>query len=247
MKEKCRLFVVTDIHGHYTLLRQQLKKAGFDPKNPRHYLICCGDLFDRGPENRKVYDYIRSLPRKILIMGNHDERLAENLADRRVEGIDLRNGRAVTLEEFFGRGCIDNIGRLLLPKYGKQAGYLRKFIATMVDYLETDHYIFVHGWLPVQTGSNVSLLQENWRNADRESWHYARMQQWQYLYNTAAMVPGKTIVCGHRPTSYAHIFDPNRDPNDAGIFYGQGMTALDGCTIVSGVLNVLVLEEYLDV
>ena len=165
MKQLRRLFVVTDIHGHYTLLRKALKEAGFDPNNEAHLLICCGDLFDRGPENRKVYDYIRRLPRKVLIRGNHDERLAYVLEQKRVDLYDLRNGGEMTLREFLGQGCIDNTGRLVLPKYGKMAGILRRFVASMVDYYETEHYVFTHGWLPLEQDSNVSRVREDWRQA----------------------------------------------------------------------------------
>lgn len=241
-----RLFVVSDIHGHYTLLKKALDAAGFDENNGNHLFICCGDLFDRGQENRKVYDYIRRLPRKILIKGNHDERLVENLTSREVTAIDMKNGKATTLAEFFGPNAVDDYGRLHLPKYGKMAGILRRFIGSMVDYYETEHYVFTHGWLPLEKGSNISVLRQDWRTADAASWRSARWLEWQYLYNTQAMLSGKTIVCGHRPCSYGWHFDPARKPTDAGIFYGDGMIAIDACTIRSGQVNVLVLEEEID-
>lgn len=243
MEKVCRLFVVADIHGHYTLLRKALKAAGFDPNHEGHLLICCGDLFDRGPENRKVYDFIRRLPRKVLIRGNHDERLAFVLERKRAELYDLRNGGEMTLCEFFGPGILDNYGRLQLPKYGKMAGILRRFVDSMVDYYETEHYIFTHGWLPLEKDSNVSAVRADWREAEPEAWHWARFLEWPILYNAPSRVPGKTIVCGHRPTHYGWRFDPARKPEDSGIFYGDGMIAIDAGTVRSGQVNVLVLEE----
>lgn len=243
MAERMRLFVVSDIHGHYRLMKQALDAAGFQPENEDHCLICCGDLFDRGEENRKVYDYIRRLPRKILIKGNHEQRLLENLASRQITATDLRNGRKTTIHAFFGPDAITPDGQLCLPKYGKMAGILRRFLEPMVDYVETDRYVFTHGWLPIEEGRNVSVLQEDWRNADAESWQTARWLQWQFLYKTPAMLPGKTIVCGHRPCAYGHHFDPDRQESDASIFYGEGLIAIDACTVRSGRVNVLVLEE----
>ena len=49
-----KLFVVSDIHGHYSELKAALAAAGFDRNDPAHLLICCGDYFDRGSENAQV-------------------------------------------------------------------------------------------------------------------------------------------------------------------------------------------------
>ncbi len=240
---KNRLFVVSDIHGHYTLLRKALRQAGFDPENPDHIFVCCGDLFDRGPENRKVYDFVRRLKHKILIRGNHDERLLEVLEWGRVDMYDMRNGTMETVEEFFGATAVDSYGRLHLPKYGKMAGNLRRFIGSMADYYETEHYIFTHGFLPLDQESNVSCIRSDWRTAEPEAWHYARFLEWNILYNTPARVPGKTIVCGHRTARYGHFFDASRQKGDYGIFCGDGIIAIDALTVCSGMVNVLVLEE----
>lgn len=62
-----KMYVVSDIHGHATILKRALRKAGFDPQNSDHLLICCGDCFDRGKENRAVLEYLQSIPGKILI------------------------------------------------------------------------------------------------------------------------------------------------------------------------------------
>lgn len=243
---KKRLFVVSDIHGHYTLLRKALRKAGFDPENPDHIFLCCGDLFDRGPENRKVYDYARRLKHKILIRGNHDERLLEVLNWGRVDMYDMRNGTLETVEEFFGSEVVDGCGRLHLPKNGKLAGNLRRFISSMADYFETERYIFTHGFLPLDPSSYVSTIRPDWRTAELEAWHYARFLEWNILYNTPARVPGKTIVCGHRTSRYGHFFDAARPKEDYGIFCGDGIIAIDGLTARSGMVNVLVLDEEIE-
>lgn len=243
MKKTLRLFVVSDIHGYCTLLTQALAEAGFDENDEDHLFVFCGDLFDRGRENRKVYDYVRQLKHKILIRGNHDERLAEIIRDGRANIYDLRNGVKTTLEEFFGPGAVDDDGRLSVGENSEMAEELLSFIGGMGDYYETEHYVFTHGWLPLQPECNVSYIREDWRGADNAAWHYARFLEWQLLYSTPARLPGKTIVCGHRPTQFAHFFDPRRDRTDSGVFYGSGMIAIDAGTVRSGRVNVLVLEE----
>ena len=63
--------VSSDIHSFYTPRIKELNKTGFDLNNEEHILIICGDLFDRGSESLKLYEFIKSLPkeRRILIRG----------------------------------------------------------------------------------------------------------------------------------------------------------------------------------
>lgn len=241
-----RLFVVSDIHGHYTLMKKALDDAGFDEYNDNHVFVSCGDLFDRGVENRKVYDFVRRLKKKVLICGNHDERLLAIMSEKRVQVSDLYNGTDITVEEFFGTDSIGPYGQISFPTYGKMTGNLRRFISSMLDFYETKHYVFVHGWIPIETEGKTPLILENWRKADAEAWHNARFLEWQQLYGTSAMLAEKTIVCGHRPARLGHMFDPFREPDNSNIFYGDGMIAIDAGTVRSGRVNVLVLDEEMN-
>ena len=243
MSERKRLFVVSDIHGHYTLVKQALDAAGFDRDDPNHLFVCCGDLFDRGHENRKVYDFVQHLQHKVLIRGNHDDRLVDILTRKQANTYDLYNGTAVTLEEFFGPGSFGEFGDLRLPKHGKMAGKLCRLINGMLNYFETEHYIFVHGWLPTSTGVQPPRLLDNWRDADEAAWRSARFSEWMSLYRLPAARPEKTIVCGHRPTRLASMVDSTRAPSDSSIYYSDGIIAIDAGTIRSGKVNLLVLED----
>jgi serine/threonine protein phosphatase 1 len=78
-------FVVSDIHGFYKEMRDALDEAGFDPNNENHWLISCGDNWDRGPNPLEVMKYFRTLPRKILIRGNHED-LFEECCERGEHG-----------------------------------------------------------------------------------------------------------------------------------------------------------------
>lgn len=238
-----RLFVVSDIHGHYTILKQALEEAGFDETNEDHILLCCGDLFDRGNENRMVYEYIQKLERKILVKGNHDERFSKILTQRRVTQADRHNGTVVTLEEFFGLGCVDDNGLLRLIQNHALEEQLQQFISTMVDYYETEHYVFVHGWLPTEIGDDGEQIMEHWHYATDEQWYHARWSKWPDCYEKRLILPQKTIVCGHRFTRYGSRFDLHRAEDDDSIFYGDGMIALDAGTIRSKKINVFVLTE----
>lgn len=63
-------FVVGDIHGCYSKLRDVLDKAEFQPDEDILYSL--GDLCDRGKQNKEVLDYLVSLPHFEGVFGNHD-------------------------------------------------------------------------------------------------------------------------------------------------------------------------------
>jgi serine/threonine protein phosphatase 1 len=95
-----KLFVVSDIHSFYTPLIEALNKAGFDPDNKDHWLISCGDCFDRGPESVEVLHYLMQLERKILIKGNHDLLLKDLCSRGFPYSHDKSNGTVRTVQDF---------------------------------------------------------------------------------------------------------------------------------------------------
>ena len=74
-----KYFLISDVHGEYNAMVYALKQAGFDKDNENHCLVSLGDMFDRGWQSAEIYEYLESLPRKILLMGNHEEFLLEFL------------------------------------------------------------------------------------------------------------------------------------------------------------------------
>ena len=70
-----KIFVVSDVHGHCSLLNEALFNAGFDKDNEEHLLVCCGDYFDRGNENVEVLKFFERLKHKVLLRGNHEDLL----------------------------------------------------------------------------------------------------------------------------------------------------------------------------
>jgi len=64
-----RQFIIGDIHGCYYELQQLLDKAGLSDDDE---VIAIGDLFDRGPEPREVFQFFRDTANARTIMGNHE-------------------------------------------------------------------------------------------------------------------------------------------------------------------------------
>lgn len=233
------LFIVTDIHGHYTLLNTALETAGFDPSREDHLLICCGDYFDRGKENLEVLKYFERVPHKVLLRGNHEDLLLKLMQTGKILPNHITNGTLQTVESFFGKYAIDPMTATIdFSGKSRMADRVCEFIAETVDYFETEHYLFVHGWFPDGCTTEYARKQ-----ASPLHWEKARWKKWTDHYTGTPPCPDKTIVCGHVPTQHARHVDKARSNDCADIFYGDGIIALDAGTSDSGQINVLVITE----
>ena len=73
-------FIVSDVHGFYSILKKELKKKKFDLKNPDHILVVAGDLFDRGNEAVELFKFVQWLNNKkrlVYVRGNHEDLLED--------------------------------------------------------------------------------------------------------------------------------------------------------------------------
>lgn len=225
-----RIFAVSDIHGHAALLEEALKKAGYDRDDPGHLLVCCGDLFDRGTENLAVLKFFECVERKVMIKGNHEERMLEILYTGRLEPHDFHNGTIVTIRELFGTYAV--VDPLYPIDFDGKDGMIRRLedlIGEMRNYFETKHYVFLHGWLPNEGGKVIS----KWREATEDQWSAARWTWWTRGCEMPGRREKKTIVCGH-------YYTPDGD-----IHHGDGFIAIDAGTVFRGRVNVLVLDDDL--
>lgn len=230
-----KLFVVSDVHGHCSLLKEALEEAGFDQNNADHLLVCCGDYFDRGNENVQVLQFFERLQHKVLLRGNHEDMLLKLLQTGRLLPHHYINGTFSTLKNFFGKYSIDPTNDTIdFSGKTRIVDRVCEFIEETVDYYETEHYVFVHGWLPQN-----ALTPQQRQTASAESWAKARWIKWTDRYDGTRPLPDKTLICGHMPT----FFVPGRGQNDSDIFYGNGFIAIDAGTADTKRVNVLVLEE----
>lgn len=256
-----RYYVTADVHGFFTELQEALTKLGFFDDPQPHKLIVCGDLYDRGTEALQLQKFILGLLEKdqvILIRGNHED-LALKLLQGWHMGSYLQphhnaNGTVDTLCQLTGTVLrevytnTENVGRAFL-----RDPYIQTIIPATVDYFETDHYIFVHGWIPCIPTSIAShqMAYEaigDWRNADKALWDKARWINGMEAAHHGITEPGKTIVCGHWHCSFGH----SRYENDGGEYdqcpnfspyYADGIIALDACTVRSGTVNCIIIED----
>lgn len=78
-----RDYICSDIHGHFSLLAQQLQQINFNEKTDR--LFSLGDLIDRGDESDQALEWLAK-PWFFAIQGNH-ERMLINAYESRSESL----------------------------------------------------------------------------------------------------------------------------------------------------------------
>ena len=225
--------MTADVHGYFNELKEALTEQGFFKDQDPHKLIICGDLYDRGTEALQIQAFILELlaqDRVILIRGNHED-LTMNLLKNwhRCSYLQTHhhtNGTIDTLCQLTGTSIKDiytdaeNVGRTILKN-----PYIQKIIPTMIDYYETTHYVFTHGWIPctpIRIASNKMeyVPVTDWRNADKTMWDKARWINGMEAAHAGIIEPTKTIVCGHWHCSFGH----SRYENDGSITFLVGLT-----------------------
>lgn len=243
-----KFFVTSDIHSYYDELMTALQRAGFDENNEEHWLVVCGDCFDRGPDSSKLFKYLQSLPRKVLIKGNHEQLLVDCCERKYPMSHDRHNGTVRTIVDLGYGDDFEEICEYTLKK-------VRPFLDGMVNYLETKNYIFVHSWIPTinEDGYPAHYIYKrkfgfnpDWRNASQAEWDYAT---WGNPFDMIdkELFPDKTIVFGHWHCSEAWSRAENRSAfmDDAKFdpYFGDRFISIDACTAHSGKCNVIVLED----
>ena len=259
-----KYYVVADVHSYLDELVRALDEKGFFSDTEPHKLILCGDLFDRGDRPLELQAFILDLMERdevILIRGNHEDLLCEMLLhiDEYIPYIEYthhaQNGTfdtALALAQMTKQQAKAEPNRLRSAM--AQTPFMTKILTAMVDYFETEHYIFVHGWIPcdvVRVGIEEKkryFTSPKWREAGKKAWQSARWINGMEAWKSGALERGKTIACGHFHTSWGHshldgrgtewgsdaIFEP---------FVHDGIIALDACTVRTGQVNVLVVED----
>ena len=249
-----KYYIVSDTHGFYSILKDALFSSGFFDDPDPHRLVILGDLFDRGDEAAKMQDFVLSLMGEdqiILIRGNHEDLFVQLVTTDK--GLPyhhhLSNGTYETalqltgFDYFSAHDC-----PLGLAAKGTQTPYYQRIIPAMVDYYETKHYIFTHGWIPcIQERDGAYSFYSTWRDASPKDWMKAR---WINGMDAARTAPDseKTIVCGHWHTSYGHSLFEKRGSEfgpdaDFSPYYGPGIIAVDACTAYSKKVNVLIIND----
>ena len=254
-----KLFVTSDIHSFYEPFIKALTDAGFDENNQEHWLIVCGDCFDRGPDSEKLLHFLMQLERKVLVKGNHDLLLTSCCYRGYPQWHDASNGTRGTIEDIGGYGDGISFADCCTNTLNKTAAYRD----SLVNYFETEKYIFVHSWIPTITGYEKGAskpwhqvgkyyeYKEDWRNSSKAEWEEAMWGNPFFKAQDGMNKTGKTIVFGHWHCSLGHLMDSGGELSEFGkdakwdpyFNKDQGIIGVDRCTAHTGEVNVVVLED----
>lgn len=200
-------FVVSDVHSFYKPMMSALDEAGYDPSNADHVLIVCGDVFDRGPDSKKMLEFLRSVPRenRVYIRGNHEYLLKECFERGFFRDYDTSNGTLRTMCNLVGinpdfyrdlaRKAYE--GLISFEEYSQKCDSMWKsidekpfrsrkiknlvdwiFSDDWVDYYRLDRYVFVHAWIPVLRSTD-ELSGERVYSFDKD-WETRSRDDWEF-------------------------------------------------------------------
>lgn len=252
---KKKLFCVSDIHGHATILKNSLKEAGFEIGNKDHLLICLGDYFDRGEESLEVYNFLKDLKDQVICLyGNHEE-FTESFLQGPVTAFNfLNNGFNKTIDSFLEQtrafemyvithnaDFSDKIWYEFQEKARKEINKkhpeLLSWLQSMPYYFETKNYIFTHGTIDSQAVDfrkpNLSWRELIWASPADFTQNFDNIN--------------KTLVVGHINTGMLRerYYNGNKDDNSIFTRPDGKVIGLDACTILTEKINVLVIEDEL--
>ena len=153
-----KYYVVSDVHGFYTEMIDALDKKGFFKDNSPHTLVVCGDMMDRGPEAIKMQEFMVEQFRKrdlIFVRGNHEDLIMDLIKNfHKYSGIidspycpHVSNGTVDTACQLV---CCSEYDLEHNLKALESTPFIKELIPNSFNCFETEHYIFVHGWIPVK-------------------------------------------------------------------------------------------------
>lgn len=255
-----KYYVVADVHGFYTELRQALTEKGFFHDTDPHRLVVCGDLFDRGREALGLQAFIAEGMERgevILIRGNHEDLMEALLQDWENFGYmrshHRTNGTVDTVLQLTESPILVGVNAGEVKRKLLQTPFIRDMLPQMQDYCETAHYIFVHGWIPCEAygpegQESRFFYRADWRDAGAADWARARWYNGMEAAREGVTEPHKTIVCGHWHTSYGHariegVGSELGADADFSPYRAAGIIALDACTARSHRVNCVVIED----
>lgn len=210
------IYVISDVHGHYTEFIRLLKKVRFC-EGDKLYLL--GDVVDRGTENLKMLEFCRSRSNVILLKGNH-----ELFMQRYLEG----SLRLVENWKFWGGDTtLKELEKLSKEKCGEWFRYLQNLPHWQSIEKNGKRYLLTHSGFSVEICDPV-LCEDGRIDIEESIRRFVQIDEWKYLVSDdlhflpASVRFDRHIICGHYPTLEYR--------EEGGIYLTKNFTDIDcGC------------------
>jgi serine/threonine protein phosphatase 1 len=259
-----KIFAISDLHGFYNETMAALSAAGWDENNIDHLLVVVGDMFDRGPDSDVLYAKLRDLTltgKAIVLAGNHEPFLIEWLSGPVSMFNFMYNGLTSTLDSFLGRTraffswvVVDKQlnekelsaedwnalwyewSAIARAEINTQYPELLVWLNSLPDYLETANHIFTHGSIQSYGDWKKPHKGWNWQHWDKGE-----------FFGENIISTDKTVVVGHFGTGDIREKYALGSKDDYSILKREDgrVIMIDGCTVLTHNVNVLILEDDL--
>ena len=216
-------YIMSDIHGHYTIFEKMLEKIEFDETDTLYIL---GDIMDRGKENIKMLEYVMNTPNIHLLMGNHEDLLLtsheESVLDRKYEeAIWFYNGGDITAEE------LKNVSKEKMKEY---LNFLKSLDTYKFITINEKEYLLVHAGI-LYTGEFID--KETLMKKQKDNLLWIREE---FIANKYTTELPFTIIFGHTPIeclsqfiNISSIKERNKLINDEIVHFDNKIAIDCGC------------------
>jgi len=177
-------YSIPDLHGRFDLLLKAIELIDLDANRPvkDYQIITTGDYIDRGPDSKKIIDYLIANDRIKALKGNHEDMMHQSITTPLHPDWWIGNGGDATLKSYgWGGEPYYQISYEVVPKAHLD------WINELPLFYETEKQVFVHAGIPQK---EMNLPPKNDRLKEEMIWML-------YDKHTTGGWKGKHVVHGH--------------------------------------------------
>lgn len=195
-----KTWVIGDIHGYVNTFKTILLKI---KPQPGDRVILLGDLVDRGPDSKGVFDTILDQQEKgldlLCIRGNHDDLMLKSYVEEQEnQGLFKFIKRDYTKRSWFNMGGDSTMKSFNARKMVDIDPKYYELIDNMYHYLEDENHFYVHAGFDFSKEKPFEDIQA---------------MMWIRDFNAKNdIVKGKKIVHGHTPLDLEFIQEVIENP-----------------------------------
>ncbi|AEA45219.1 metallophosphoesterase [Fluviicola taffensis] len=191
-----RTFVIGDIHGCFDELIELTEKIQLKEDD---LLISLGDIVDRGNKSKEVYDYFKSRPNSLVLIGNHERKHQNKILSYSQEIVKVQ--------------------------FGDEYESFLNWLDTLGYYYETADAIIVHAFFEhdkVLADQKQEVLSGSTSGDRYLEKKYPGEKYWSDFYTGS-----KPIIYGHHVVGTTPKIFNNTYGIDTGACHGDYLTAIE--------------------
>jgi serine/threonine protein phosphatase 1 len=191
-----KIVIIGDIHGCYAEFLELLDKIKLSDGD---LLISLGDIVDRGPQSKELYEYFITRPNSIVLMGNHERKHLNGTLSYAQDIVKLQFGEHY--EEFV------------------------QWTKTLPYYVETPEALIVHA--AFENGISIDEQREDVLSGTNSGDRYLQTKYEEGTYWSDHYSGEKPVIYGHHVVGDTPKYLNNTIGIDTGACHGGFLTAVE--------------------